>query len=248
MPLKQKITKEEFDAMDPVLQAEYKEVNGVMLLQFDGATDLSRAVAAEKLRADRAEARTNELATQITTLQTSMEERERATADKDKDIPALNASWQKKLDDAVKKGKEAVENLQRQFRQLLVHSKAEAIAAEISDSPKLLLPHIEAMLDVDFAGDMPTTRVLDPVTRKPSALTLEEMQKSFVDNPDFAAIIKGSGSSGGGAGTQRNPNGGGASKKLSEMTEAERVAFSKSNPDQFKQKATAEGFGRYGSN
>lgn len=255
MSLRQKLTKDEFDGLDEMLKAHYKDAgNGVFLLDFEGANDLSRAMNAEKLRADRAEARANEIAAQVTALQTQVDEAATTAANKDKDIPALNASWQVKLDAAIKKGKDAVENLQRQFRQLLVHSNAEAIAARISDSPKILLPHIENLLDVDFTGDMPRPVVLDATTRKPSALTLEELEKSFVDNADFASIVRGSGASGGGAssdanggagGGTRNSNGGGASKKISEMSDADRTAFAKRNPEAFRNQAKSEGFGRF---
>lgn len=249
MAKKSKLTKAEYDALSDEGKEFYRADGEAYVLDTDDARELRAAKEREKLRADRAETRTNELSDQLEALQQRLDEAERKRTEKDNDIPALNASWQQKLDAAAKKATDTIENLKRQFRQLLVHSQAEAIAAEISDSPRLILPHIEQQLDVDFTGDMPRAVVLDPVTRKPSAMTVEEMKKSFVDNPDFASIIRGSSASGGGAEGTGSPSsksrGGGASKKLSEMSENERKAFAKQNPEAFRNQAKSEGFGRF---
>ena len=72
------------------------------------------------------------------------------------------------------------------------------MAAEISTSPSLLLPHIKARLQADLDGDAPATKVLDR-DGKPSAMTVADLSKEFVDNKDFAAIIRATKASGGGA-------------------------------------------------
>ena len=79
-----------------------------------------------------------------------------------------------------------------------------------------MLPHIKNRLVADFEGDEPVTRILGP-DGKPSNMTLDDLEKEFVANKDFSAIIVGSKASGGAGGGEQRRKTGGASdsdKKL----------------------------------
>ena len=78
-------------------------------------------------------------------------------------------------------------------RERHVGTAADKIAARFS-VPRLVTPDIAKRLDVD-PKDGKTVRVLDK-DGKPSALTLVDLEKEFVDNPEFKAILIASKSSG----------------------------------------------------
>jgi hypothetical protein len=86
------------------------------------------------------------------------------------------------------------------------------MANEISVAPDLLLPHIKSRLTTELVDGEYVTRVLDR-EGKPSAHSIEELQKDVMQDKRYSAIIKGSKASGGGAsgGTGAKPaNGSGA--------------------------------------
>ncbi len=242
MALKQKIDKAAYDALPEAIKFEYKaDAAGAYVLDVEGYEDPgelrrakdreAQARKEEKARADKAEA-------DLKALQEANGDTDEARARKAGDIVTLEKSWQGKLTAAEQAAKDALAKERARTTRFLVDGVAQEIAGRISVSPSLLLPHIKARLAADFDGDEPTTRVLG-ADGKLSALTIADLEKEFVANTDFAAIIKGSDASGGGAngGQQKN---GGAAKKLSEMNDAERVAFQKANPAEFKKQVAAQ--------
>lgn len=84
----------------------------------------------------------------------------------------------------------------------LIDGTAMALAAKISTSPAVLLPHIKSRLVTDLTGDKPVTKVLG-ADGKVSDLTVDKLGEEFIANKDFGSIIIGSRASGGGA--PRNP-------------------------------------------
>lgn len=226
MALKRKITKAEFDALPDVLKSEYKEHGDGYTLDTDDAAELSAALERQKKEAKAAKDRADALQKEKDDAEAARLAAEEEAARKSGDVSAIEASWQAKLDAEKKKADERAKRLQDTVRQLLVTNVARAIADEISTVPDLLLPHIEKRLAVEYDGDDAKTRVLD-ATGKPSAATIEELAQEFVANDKYAAIIVASKASGGNAGQHRNdgnPGGKGQSKKIADMTEAERVA------------------------
>ena len=94
-----------------------------------------------------------------------------------------------------------------------------------------MVDKIKARLDLEIADGVPITRVLD-AAGKPSALSLDDLKKEFVDNKSYAAIIKASDANGGGAGPSSDGNGV-PNKKLSEMTATEEAKFANENPTEY---------------
>lgn len=246
--LKSKITKAEYDALPDALKAVYKQDGDNYLLQSDGADELRRAKDREKERADNLEREIAAINERITKAEKDAADAQRLADEQkardNKDITALETSWQQKLDAAKLEHQTEVGRLTSMLENTLLDSAAQVIASEISTVPELLTPVIRARLRVELNGDKPITRVLT-IDGQPSAANLDDLKKEFVANDKFASIIKGSNASGGGA-SNGGSGGGAAGKKISEMTEAERVATYRANPDAYKQQAKAEGLPVYG--
>ncbi|AJD83162.1 scaffold protein [Paracoccus phage vB_PmaS-R3] len=199
MALKRKIKKDAFDKLPADIQAEYVEKDGEFVLDIDGddntggddTTALRRAKDREVQARKDAEKKARELEEKLASLDES-------DARKRGDIDALEKSWKEKHDATVAEYDGKLKNKDAFISRSLVDNVASQIANEISTSPKLILPHIKARLAADLDGDEPATKVLD-ATGKPSAATLDDLRKEFVDNKEFASIIRASKASGGGA-------------------------------------------------
>lgn len=130
--------------------------------------------------------------------------------DGDSDAKRIDASWKKKYDKDVGEREAKLSQKDEFIKKQLVNGTAERIATKISTSPKLLANEIAKRLTVDFDGDEPELVILGE-DGKPSGLTLEKLEKEFVANKEFAAIIIGSKASGSGApkaGTESKTGGG----------------------------------------
>lgn len=232
--LKQKIDKAAFDALPDVMKAEYKAnpTNAAeYLLDAEEAREAISARDREKARADGLQTQIDAINAQLNEAKTARETAEAEAAKKKGDIPAIEASWKTKLDEATAAAKVREEKLMAQLKALLVHDQAVQIANAISTVPSLMVPVIEARLSAEIDGDKPFTRVLD-ATGKPSALSLDDLRKEIVANTEYATIIKANDATGGGAGGATG--GGGASgKKFSDMTEAEKRSLNAANPAEF---------------
>lgn len=195
MALKRNITKAEYEAMSAEIKAEYVADGDSFKLDLAGETDdtgaLKRAKDREaQLRRD-AEERAKDAEDRLAEL-------DQNDAKKRGDIETLEKSWQKRMDDQAAADKAKIDRYEANLRATLIDGVANKLASEISTSPSLLLPHIKARLQADLDGDAPATKVLDR-DGKPSAMTVADLSKEFVDNKDFAAIIRATKASGGGA-------------------------------------------------
>lgn len=234
--LLRKIAKTAFDALPDVMKAEYKPnpTNAEeYLLDAEEAREAIAARDREKLRADNLQTQIEAINTELKAAKDAREAAESEAATKKGDIPAIEASWKKKLDDAIAAAQAVQDKLTNQLKNLLVRQQAEKIANAISTVPDLLVDKIAARLEANLDGETPSTRVLG-ADGKPTANTLDELQKEFVANAAYATIIKSNDASGGGA--DGGPSGGGApsGKKFSELTEQQKVALSRTNPAEYK--------------
>lgn len=196
MALKRKITKAEYDKLSAEIKAEYVTDGDEYKLDVAGEHDddtgaLKRAKDREAQLRREAEKRAKEAEDRLAEI-------EGDDARKKGDIATLEKAWQKKLDDAANEATAKIIRYENNIRTTLVDNVATKLAAEISTSPALILPHIKARLQADLDGDTPTTKVLDK-DGKPSNATLDDLRKEFVDNKDFATIIRASKANGGGA-------------------------------------------------
>lgn len=209
MTLKRKIDKATFDKLSKDLQAEYVEKDDEYILDLYGGNDdddngaLRRAKARAVQERKDAEKRAKEAEAKLAELDDN-------DARKSGDIEKLEASWKSKLD-AQKAESDATINSKDAFiSSTLIDNVANAMAAKISTSPALILPHIKSRLQADLSGDAPTMKYLDA---SGNSTTAEALEKEFVDNKDFASIIVASKAKGGGAPDKGQQRLGGASQK-----------------------------------
>ncbi|WP_413730804.1 hypothetical protein [Sodalis sp. RH22] len=229
--LKFKLTKEEFNALEDSAKAMYAEAGEGYQLAIEGMPDLTglEKKNSELLAEKKAEQEKRRLA----------EEEARKAAEeqarKKGDLDTLEKSWAEKLSTREKELLAQIEERDGRLRTLLVDNVAQSLATRLAgDSAAVLTPHLKSRLVVEDGK----TRILD-AEGKPSASTLEDLEKEFRSNKLFAPIIIGSKASGtGGNGSPTFVSGDG--KKWSDYTEAQRLQLFKENPDEFKRLAATQ--------
>jgi hypothetical protein len=144
----------------------------------------------------------------------------------------LEKSWGEKFTARETELLNEKQSLEAQVYKLTVGSKATELAAKLAvpGSDSVLLPHISNRLQVETVDGEIKIRVLD-LQGKPSALSIEDLEKEFRANEAFKPLIRASNASGSGA---SGGQGGGATKKPHEMTTAERQEWQLRDPSGFK--------------
>lgn len=205
MALKRILTNEEYNALSAALKGEYKKEGDNFVLDLDGYEDpaeLKRAkdreVEAKKKALEDLKETKRLLKEKEDKEAAEAEEREQEKLRKKGDIEAIENSYKEKLAKAEEARKKEVEAVNAAMMTLTVDNVASAIAAEISTSPEIILPHIKGRLRGEIAEGKAVTRVLD-AKGQPTALSLDELKNEFKGNDSFASIIKASDASGGGA-------------------------------------------------
>ena len=217
MALNFKITKEEYDSLDPQIQVHYKGDGAGYVLDTDVQNqDTAALVAAhsrvkEELRvqreqeAERLRQAEERIRQELRDSGNTTELERRLTQEREALRTQLTAD---------------VDRRTQQLSRVLVQDRAAALARELSgDAWLVMLPHIQSRLVADLDSDVPACKVV-AADGQPSTLTVEDLKKEFLNNPAFASIIKGVDSSGGGAGRKQ---GGNATKKPEEYTQQERT-------------------------
>lgn len=195
MALKRKITKDEFDALSEELQKEYKENNGEYILDVEGAID-ENEVASLRRAKEREAQQAKELREQKEELENRLAEIDNNDARKRGDIETLEKSWKEKYDKDTQELQQRLEQRDSHIKTVMRDNVASELARSISKSPRLMERYLRDRITVDFDGENPVTRILDE-EGKPTALTVDDLKKEVVANPDFADIIvagRGSGS------------------------------------------------------
>lgn len=228
------------DGLPDAIKAEYKKgEDGKFHLEVEGGEDtgaLKRAKDHEKNLRAAAEAKVGELTDQLTAIKaeltTAVAERDAAKADKGKDVQAIEASWQAKIDALQAKAAATETELTSEVERLLKTNTATTMASEISTVPELFQDVISKRLKVEKGADgRYFTRVLDEAGA-PSALTLDELKKELLANKKYAAIIISGKGSGGGAG-QSGSGSGADEKKWLDYSDTELVQLRKDDPEKY---------------
>lgn len=236
MALKKLIAKETYDTLSDDLKKEYKlgdDGKYHLDLEKDESFEALKAEkAAEKQRREEAEKKLREReeaeAAAAEELRLAKEKEAKASGD----VAALEASWKEKYDNDVTAAKRKADESILALKAVFVNKVAHEMADAISTVPDLLFDKIKSRLDLEIHEGEPITRVLS-ADGKPSALSLDDLKKEFVDNKAYAAIIKSSNAQGGGAGSGHE-GGGATGKKLSEMTATEEAIFANEHPEEYK--------------
>jgi hypothetical protein len=214
MALKRKITEAEYNALNDVLKAEYKANGGSYVLDTDDAQELINARDLEKREKEAAK-------TELKTLKAELEEIKKNGGD----FEAIEKSYKQKI--ATLEGTVAELNttLTGERRDRYANAEAAKIAAKFT-VPALMQKEIAKRLDID-PKDPTKVRVLD-ADGKPSAATIADLEKEFVDNPEYKGIVIASKATGS-AGSPPNKQASG-SPILPNTQQNERPIFAKMTP------------------
>jgi hypothetical protein len=229
------ITKAEWEALSEV-QRQLYVVDGdgykLPLAENDDPSALRRA-------RDRERDDAKQLRADLLTLKNQIAELEGKTARETGDVKALESSWQKKFTDRETELNGIIDGFKQAIGKSLVEQAMSTVSAAVTAKPEhaaLLKPHIAGRFDVVFDGNAATLKIKDK-EGKPSALSLDDLQKEILADPTFGTIVVASKASGSGAAGGNGGKGGGAAKKFGELSEAERVALFRENPTEFKRLA-----------
>ena len=204
MALKKKITEAVFNKLSEEMKKEYiKDGEDGYKLDVDGDEDVTALKSAKEHEKTARKAAEKALKEANEKLEAIEEEKNKGAGN----VEALENSYKKKLTDKDTEWKGKTDKLASALTNTIIGGQAMKLATELSPkSFKLLIPFIEKRLQADLDGDEPKMRILD-AAGKPSALTIEDLRKEFVDNADFSAIITGSKATGG-AGGDKSKSGG----------------------------------------
>lgn len=192
MALKRKINKAEFDKLSADIKAEYVADGDDYVLDVDGDVDASSLQRAK----DRAVQDRKDALKELADAKAKLADIDGNDARKSGDIAKLDAAHKDKIAAMEKDAAEKLAAKDAFISTSLVDNVATQMAAKLSKSPALLLPHIKARLSADLTGDTPKTVYMD---KEGNPTTAEALTKEFVDNPDFKDVMLASKSTGGGA-------------------------------------------------
>lgn len=107
-------------------------------------------------------------------------------------------------------------------------SAVEKLAAELSDSPKLMIPHIASRVSAEFGDDG------EPILKfrgaeDDSETDYDGLKKEFLSNKDFAAILRGNQSRGSGG---ANASGNGRPVGRFDNQQSKPIDLSKASPQE----------------
>lgn len=236
--MKYLIDKAAFDALDPAMQALYKQQGDNYVLVIEGLpqpedTSGLKAKVEQLLAEKKTEAEKRKQA----------EEEARIAAEeaarKSGDTEALDRSWNEKHTKALTEKESALAALQAQIHSLTAGAAAARIAGELAvqGSAGVLQRLIEHRLSMEMRDGVPTVVVRDNEGR-PTAATLAEFKTEVTNDPALAPLVAASKASGGGA---SGAKGGGAAKTWDQLSGMERVELRRTNPaEHARLKAAAE--------
>lgn len=235
MTLKYQLNKEEFDSLGEEQKALYKSVGDNYQFQIEGMPEIPDVSGLQK--------KVNELLSEKKAEQEKRRQAEEAAkqaaeeqARKNGDIAALEKSWSEKLTSRESELLKQLEEKDTSLRTLLVDNVAQSLAAKLAgDSAELLLPHIKSRLTVEEGK----TRIVD-AEGKPSALSIDDLEKEMRSNKLFAPVVIGSKATGTTRGEPRHTTTGGGGKIWKDYTEAERIRIFEENPAEFKRLAETQ--------
>lgn len=230
MKLKRKISQSELEQLTKEVQELYTKVGDEFVLNLDDTAfetlKAEKKSAEEKLAKYEQEEEERIRKAEERAKKKAQEEYEKAKGDKD--VEAIEKSWTDKYSKLETEFKGLQEKHNGYVTKSLVETAVTAMANEISTHPSLISPHIRSRLGVDLTGDNPKLVVLDENGQR-SALTVDELKKSFVDNKEFSAIIKATSANGGAKAGASSPSGTPTSetKRLGEMSDLELAQMAK---------------------
>lgn len=221
MALKTKITKEDHATLPEAVQALYVEKEGAFVLDLEADDSFSNIKKEKKALQD-----------QLAEIKAQFETEKELKLKKDGDIKALEESYKLKFEESKKQYDGLMQSDRSFIGSLIRESRAKDLAAKLfGENATIALPHVlnrleHEVLTVDGKNEH-NLRVLDK-SGKPSALTLEDLEKEIVADSNFKSILKATNASGG-AGA---PNNSGAGKHTAAGSGKDAPDLSKMKPSE----------------
>lgn len=222
MALKKRVTAEQYAALADVLKGEYVKDGDVYVLDVDGDDRPTQA--------------------DVDALKQAKQHEKEARQTVERELKALKAAGEGNSTEAeTLRGELAALSERLNSRDgALKKAALEQAAGNITSKskfPNVMKPHVLARLqaDINEAGDAVVTIL--GADGKPSKLSFDELTTEFQKNKEFEGLMLGSQSSGGDGG---KPAADGSIKAVKDMTEGERVAAAKADPQGFAQRVRAE--------
>lgn len=232
--MKYKLTKTEFEALGEEAKKEYilSGESAVLKIEGEGAPTAEALTRAEdKLRIEKEHRRNAETARDTAETRSEKLKKDLEGASGKEEIARIKAEHQTELEtirtDRATEQKAAKES----SNAAMIKEAAEKFTNEHFITPGLMVGPFSSRLSVEEIDGQSVIRVKD-AEGKASAMSLNELQKEFLDNKEYFPIIKANAGRGGGA----TPGGGDgvSQKKLAEMTAKEEADFERTNPDGYK--------------
>lgn len=213
MAVKFKLTKAEFEKLAEHFKAEYKEDGDGYVLDLEGAEDtgaLKRAKERESVGHRQQKQRADDLESQLKEVQSELDGLYENGGRQQKDVKTLTDAHKAALNQQKTEYEGKLTKLQDHIKNGAVSSVVNKLAGELSDSPKVLLPHLKGRVTADFDDDgQPVVRFLD-ADGQVSSLDYDGLKKEFLSNKDYAPIIRASKATGAGGSNAADTRRGGA--------------------------------------
>jgi len=217
------------EGVDEKLQGEYtKGDDGKFRLSVDGIPDVTglKRKVDELLNEKKTEAQKRKEAEDA---KAATEEAARLEkAKKDGDFAAIEKSYKEKIA-AIEAGQSStVQTYTQMINKITSEAEAVKLAAAwaIDGSADALLPHIKGRLVTELVEGQAKIRVLDE-QGKPSAASIQDLEKEIRAKSYLAPILRGSSASGGGH--IHNGRSGGAAADTSKLSPIERINAARAN-------------------
>lgn len=118
------------------------------------------------------------------------------------DVEALKKSYQKKYDTDVGALNDKLSKAHSTIEKQMIDNVAQGMATKIVAKPdyaEVVLPHIRSRLSLNYDSEGNAETVVVDKAGKPTALTIDDLEKEVLQNKAFAPILRGSHASGGSA-------------------------------------------------
>lgn len=191
-----KLTKEQYENLPEALKALYVADGDGYSPTFKTAEQVEEEVSGLKANNQKLVDEKRAEAEKRTAAEKAEREARDAAARKNGDIEALDASWQQKFAEYDNQNKGKLESYHKQITALTLGSAAKDLSSKLfGKSASIMQRHIEDRLSLE-EGEDGALKVRVLKDGKPSALTLEDLDKEFRANADFAPFLAGTPSGG----------------------------------------------------
>lgn len=202
---------ENLDEVQKEFQGLYVKDEAAGIYRLDLEQDPNANKEAEELRKERERLReqNERLLQEKKKEQEKARQAEEERARREKDVETLERTWNERHQKELAEAQQRTNMLMGALESQMVNGVALRIATEISDSPDLILPHVQSRLRASEENGRWVTRVVD-VAGNATAMSVEELAEQIKSEKRFAPLIRGTKAAGGGANGGNGGAGGGS--------------------------------------